>query len=262
MFSSVQCYARTISSALDIRPACIWRKALGLRAFFHSLRDFRSRCDWPIDIEAKLGDKDEAAGALGEYFWQDLWVARRVLEIAPRRLVDVGSRIDGFVAHVACHRPVEIIDRRELNSTVPGVRFHCLDIMEMPDEWRGVADCVTCLHTIEHFGLGRYGDDLDPEAWRQGLQQLASLLEPGGRLILSTPIGYERVKFNSHRIFDPGTVVAAAKESRLTLQCFAFLENSRLRSGPVVLSEAMESDMSRLSRDKYSLGVFEFIAPV
>jgi hypothetical protein len=134
--------------------------------------------------------------------------------------------------------------------------------LDLPDSWIGVTDCVTCLHTIEHFGLGRYGDSLDPEAWQMGLRQLALMLEPGGRLILSTPIGYERVKFNAHRIFDPGIFVAAAMESGLVLDRFAFLEGSCLRNGPIVLSEAVESDMARLSRQKYSLGIFEFVAPV
>jgi hypothetical protein len=260
MLSTLQWYARTIGVALDVDLPRIWKKAKKLPSFRRALRDFRSRCSWPIEIEPKLGDDEECAGTLHEYFWQDYWVVRRILQLAPRRVVDVGSRIDGFVANVSCHRQIDVIDRRDLVSEIPGVKFHRIDLLELPESWVGTADCVTCLHTIEHFGLGRYGDNLDPEAWRQGLKQLALLLESGGRLILSTPIGRERVKFNAHRIFHPRTIVDGAADAGLSLERFAYLDGSRLGNGPVVVSEAMEADMANLSRAKYSLGIFEFIA--
>jgi len=54
---------------------------------------------------------DPGGDASGHYFHQDLIVARRIFERDPRKHVDVGSRIDGFVAHLAVFRQVEVIDR-------------------------------------------------------------------------------------------------------------------------------------------------------
>ena len=84
-------------------------------------------------------DKKTSAGsAYGGYFWQDLYVAQRIFKNNPERHIDVGSRIDGFVAHVATFRPIEVIDVRPLNSTIPNVQFTQLDIMNtITDEWGG-----------------------------------------------------------------------------------------------------------------------------
>src|SRR5262245_51188927 len=48
-----------------------------------------------------LSDYGGAAGvARGHYFYMDLWAARKIFKAAPSRHVDIGSRIDGFVAHL------------------------------------------------------------------------------------------------------------------------------------------------------------------
>jgi len=56
---------------------------------------------------------------------------------------------------------------------------------------------------IEHVGLGRYGDPLDPEGSAKAARELARVLAPGGHLYLSAPVGRARVCFNAHRVFDP-----------------------------------------------------------
>lgn len=140
--------------------------------------------------------------ASGHYFHQDLAVARDIFRSNPRRHIDVGSRVDGFVAHVAAFRDIEVCDIRPITTPVEGIIFHHLDLMSMGDDWFGVADSVSCLHALEHFGLGRYGDPIDFDGWRKGLDNLRALLEPGGTLYLSVPTGrHQRIEFNAHRIF-------------------------------------------------------------
>jgi SAM-dependent methyltransferase len=144
----------------------------------------------------------EAGEASGHYFHQDLLVARDIFRSNPRRHIDVGSRVDGFVAHVAAFRDIEVCDIRPITTPVEGITFHHMDLMSMSDEWFGVADSVSCLHALEHFGLGRYGDLVDFDGWRKGLDNLRDLLEPGGTLYLSVPTGMQqRIEFNAHRIF-------------------------------------------------------------
>jgi hypothetical protein len=49
---------------------------------------------------------------------------------------------------------------------------------------------VLCVSTIEHVGLGWYGEAPQaPEADRQAVKRLAELLRPGGRLVLTVPYG-------------------------------------------------------------------------
>jgi hypothetical protein len=134
-------------------------------------------------------------------------VARWVREAAPQRHVDVGSRLDGFIGHLALFREVEVLDIRPMKEVVRGVTFHQVNVMQaLPERWVAATDSLSCLHTIEHFGLGRYGDPIDPEGHEGGLKQLKSMVRPGGRLYLSTPIGPQRIEFNAHRVFAPATM--------------------------------------------------------
>ena len=61
----------------------------------------------------------------------------------------------------------------------------------------------TCLSTIEHIGLGRYGDPIDPWGDVKMARNLARLLRPGGTLLISFPCGPGCVVFNKHRIYTP-----------------------------------------------------------
>jgi ubiquinone/menaquinone biosynthesis C-methylase UbiE len=55
---------------------------------------------------------------------------------------------------------------------------------------------------IEHIGLGRYGDPIDPEGSEKALTELKRVVQPGGNLYISVPIDDEnRVYFNAHRAF-------------------------------------------------------------
>lgn len=156
-----------------------------------------------------LGEWNQPSGELGAYFFQDQIAARWVHEDRPVRHVDIGSRIDGFIGHLTVFREVEVMDLRPMPIAIPGVRFHQFDLMqEIPAEWVDGTDSLSCLHTIEHFGLGRYGDQLDPDGHLKGLAQLKRMVASGGRLILSTPVGHERVEFNAHRVFSPATMLS------------------------------------------------------
>lgn len=151
-----------------------------------------------------LHEKSEPAGsATGHYFHQDLLVAQMIYRAQPERHIDVGSRVDGFVAHLATFREVEAIDVRPLVSTTPNIKFLCADLMaELPPSLVNATDSLSCLHAIEHFGLGRYGDPLQYEGHLRGLANLRRMLKPGGTLYLSTPISArQRIEFNAHRVF-------------------------------------------------------------
>jgi Caenorhabditis protein of unknown function, DUF268 len=145
---------------------------------------------------------DEGGVASGHYFHQDLLVARKIFENHPIRHIDVGSRIDGFVAHVATFRTIEVLDTRAISSQVPGISFAQADLMNLPAKYVNCTDSLSCLHTLEHIGLGRYGDKIDFDGWLLALQNLWKMLKSNGILYLSVPTGkIQRVEFNAHRVF-------------------------------------------------------------
>lgn len=152
---------------------------------------------------AILDEKNAFSGtAKGHYFHQDIFVANRIFRAVPERHVDVGSRIDRFVAHVAAFRQIEVFDIRPLVAKTHDIHFRQIDLAdELPDEFVGCTDSLSCLHTVEHFGLGRYGDRIQYDGHRVGLRNLTRVLCAGGTLCFSVPIGPQRVEFNAHRVF-------------------------------------------------------------
>lgn len=79
------------------------------------------------------------------------------------------------------------------------------DIVRLPFR-TGSIKSLSCLHVLEHVGLGRYGDPIDPAGSQRAAAELQRVLATGGRLFLSVPVGRERVCFNAHRVFEPSTV--------------------------------------------------------
>jgi Caenorhabditis protein of unknown function, DUF268 len=86
-------------------------------------------------------------------------------------------------------------------------------------------DSLACLHAVEHFGLGRYGDPIDINGWHTGLKNMAMMLSPGGVLYLSVPVGRQSIEFNAHRVFDPETIVSAGREFGMKLVDFSLVDD-------------------------------------
>ena len=176
-----------------------------------------------------LSDFDSNAGtASGQYFHQDLLVANFVYEASPVRHIDVGSRIDGFVAHVASFRSIEVFDVRSLpKSPHRNIDFRQFDIVNGVIEVIEKSDSISCLHALEHFGLGRYGDPINPNGHLIGFRNLAKMLNQNGILYLGVPIGREnKVHFNAHRVFHPLEVLKWMQSSSLELLRFDFVDDN------------------------------------
>jgi hypothetical protein len=147
--------------------------------------------------------RDSAGSAKGHYFWQDLICARWIFEKTPKSHFDVASRVDGFIAHLLSFREVTILDIRPLEVNIPNLTVTLGDAQKDLSHLSGKFDSVSSLHSIEHFGLGRYGDVLDVEGHEKGLRNIASCVSPYGYLYVSFPIGKAAVEFNAQRIIDP-----------------------------------------------------------
>lgn len=205
------------------------------------------------EIKPYLDDRHDAAGtAKGHYFLQDLWAAQRVFRHQAADHVDVGSRVDGFVAHVASFRPVRYVDIRVIETAVPNLIGVRGSVCELPFADRSIAS-LSCLHVIEHIGLGRYGDPLDPDGWKLALSELERVLAPGGRLLVGTPCGRQRVVFHAHRVFDPRMIVDAMPGLRL--EEFSLIENG----GSTAWRENVGLDAA--AKLDFGCGLFVFTRP-
>lgn len=155
-----------------------------------------------------LSDKYQQAGDINSYFWQDLWAARLICKDNPELHYDIGSRIDGFIAHLLAFREnVKLIDIRDLESEVDGVDFICADATNLENIEDNSIESLSALCSLEHFGLGRYGDPVDPEAHIKAFKAIQRVMKKGGNIYISVPVGVELLAFNAHRIYNPNTIV-------------------------------------------------------
>jgi len=202
-----------------------------------------------------LTDRFAQSGIIcGHYFYQDLHVARRIHENKPKLHVDVGSRIDGFVAHVASFRPIEVIDIRPLKLNIQNIQFIQADLMKVGDgSLVNYCDSLSCLHALEHFGLGRYGDTVAYNGHLAGLRNLSLMLKPGGKFYLSVPIGPQRVEFNAHRIFSVEYILALI-EGQFKLDSFSFVDDEGVFHNDVAIGEV---DSKASFGCIYGCGIFE-----
>ena len=190
--------------------------------FFRDMKAYNSLNTRPefhasvAEMRPYLYDWDDNAGSLGYYFWQDLWAARKIFQNRPSDHYDIGSRVDGFIAHVLPFMPVTMIDIRPLPQKVEGLKFIQADATNLD----GIADrsimSLSSLCAPEHFGLGRYGDPVDPEACFKGMKSMQRVLAPGGHLYIAVPVGDENgVAFNAHRIYKPELVAETMSDLQL-----------------------------------------------
>lgn len=246
-----------ISSAqFGIDPIKAFRSLRGFPRYVRDLIRFRAIYSGRLEFKPCLFDWYEEGGTTkSEYFWQDLLVARMIFSANPKMHVDIGSRVDGFVAHVASFRKIEVLDFRPITANIPGVIFTQADLMNPPENLTGYCDSLSCLHALEHFGLGRYGDPVDPNGFERGFVNMAGLLRQDGIFYLSVPIGLERVEFNANRVFDPRTIVNMGLKNSLQLSTLTVIQPG----GTVEILALDELHLSDLASQRYALGIFIFV---
>ena len=164
------------------------------------------------------GDKYANNGIVKDssYFIQDIWGARKVAEHKPSVHYDVGSSVVGFIAHLlGMNQKICLIDIRPMNSLDTsflnaggGVRYIQADATNLEHIEDNSIESISALCSVEHFGLGRYGDPINPDAWYLALKSFQRVVKSGGRIYISVPVGViDKVCFNAHRVYRPQTII-------------------------------------------------------
>jgi SAM-dependent methyltransferase len=201
-----------------------------------------------------LTERFESSGTMnGHYFHQDLLVARKIFNNKPIRHVDIGSRTDGFVAHVAVFREIEVMDIRNQIINVKNIIFKQADLMNLPDNMVEYADSISALHSIEHFGLGRYGDPIDYYGHIKGLNNIYKMLKQGGRFYFSVPIGKQRIEYNAHRVFSVNYLLNLFKNNYV-IDSFSYVDDHGDLFEDCALTQ---NNINNNFSCKYGCGIFE-----
>lgn len=197
---------------------------------------------------------EQSGGASGHYFHQDLLVAQKIFKNNPNYHLDIGSRVDGFIAHVASFRKIDVMDIRLQKNHSENINFIKGDLTRINKKKFNSYDSVSCLHTIKHIGLGRYGDNIIPNGYKIAIENLKNIVKKNGILYLSTPIGKnERIEFNAHRVFNINTILKLFNDWELL--SFSYVDDFGNLHKNINLNKL---DLSNNYNLNWGCGIFEF----
>lgn len=197
---------------------------------------------WPC-----LWDSVKSTNFDSHYFFQGAWLARKIKASRPVALhVDIGSSVM-CIGVLSAFVETVFVDYRPLNVSLLNLNCIAGDITALSFDSDSV-ESLSCLHVIEHIGLGRYGDPIDHEGSIKAAAELERVVKPGGKLYISTPVGMERICFNAHRIFDP--LFLCSIFPKMDLISFAFVDD---------MQNLNTDSTPEMARDLvYGCGFFEF----
>jgi hypothetical protein len=170
----------------------------------------------------------------------------------PAEHVDIGSDLR-FVTIASAFVPISFYDYRPAPVSLSGLKAGHADLLRLPFA-DGSIKSLSCMHVLEHVGLGRYGDPLDPAGDIKAAGELMRVLSPGGQLLMVVPIGRPRVAFNAHRVYSVAQVLALVRPLRL--EQFVLIPDHP-RDGDLV----ERPSESLLETQVYGCGCFRLVRP-
>ncbi|MFY0651318.1 MAG: DUF268 domain-containing protein [Cyclobacteriaceae bacterium] len=133
------------------------------------------------------------------YIYHTAWANRKLIEITPKKHVDISSSLY-FSALASAHTQVEFYDYRPPNLILDNFTAKSGDLCDLPFESNSV-ESISCMHVVEHVGLGRYGDPIDYDGDLKAMSELIRVLKLKGHMLFVVPIGKPKIIFNAHRIY-------------------------------------------------------------
>ena len=131
--------------------------------------------------------------------------------------------------------------------------FKKLNLTNVKSKYFNYTDSLSCLHTIEHLGLGRYGDKIDVNAHLTGFNNLIKILKQKGRLYVSLPISeFDRTYFNAHRTFNPLNILNWSK-TNIILERFDYINDK----GELKINKNIKKE--NFKNLIHGLGIYTFV---
>lgn len=194
-------YSRIANHRLNRRKLKAFKEQFNLFTNLdHSMR-FRINYD---DIYPCLDDNTAYTGFDSHYVYHPAWAARVVKEINPVKHVDISSSLH-FCSMLSAFVPVDFYDFRPARLNLSNLNALAGDLTCLPFEDNSI-ECISCMHTIEHIGLGRYGDPIDPDGDIKAINELKRVAKVNGSILFVTPVGHPKIVFNAHRIYHPNMI--------------------------------------------------------
>ena len=200
----------------------------------------------------RLGDKTPTTSFDRQYVFHTAWAARILARTLPEVHIDISSSVY-FAALVSAFIKVKFYDYRPADLKLNGLQSGTANLTALPFPDMSVPS-LSCMHVVEHVGLGRYGDPLDYNGDLKAVYELKRVLAKGGNLLFAVPVdGKPRVMFNAHRIYSFDQIISYFEE--LELMDFALIPEAKENGG---LIEHATKEMADAQTTDYGCGCFWF----
>lgn len=163
------------------------------------------------------------------YIYHPAWAARVLKKIHPKKHIDISSTLT-FSSIISAFIPVEFYDYRPAPLFLDGLKSKRGDLMKLPFRTNSV-ESISCMHTVEHIGLGRYGDPLDPKGDLKAIHELKRVVKEGGNILFVVPMGKPMLRFNAHRIYSYSQIISYF--DGFLLKEFSLLPDNAFKSGMI-----------------------------
>ena len=224
-------------------------------------RDFREfqsqageRARFPMRWDDRLPCLDDNKGYTDfdwHYVFHTAWAARLLAANPPARHVDIASSLY-FVSIASAFVPVDFYDYRPVSLQLSGLTSRHADLLALPFEDRSLPS-LSCMHVVEHIGLGRYGEPVDVDGDLKAMTELRRVLAAGGSLFFVVPVGQPRIQFNAHRVYSYQQIVESFADLELVEFSLQpdFPRCELVRNAPPALADEQH----------YACGCFHFVRP-
>ena len=199
------------------------------------------------DFYPCIKDKTIKTNFDAHYVYHTSWAARKVREIYPVLHTDISSSLY-FSGIVSAFVPIDFYDFRPAELKLSNLTSKHADLIKLPFGDNSI-NSISCMHTVEHIGLGRYGDPIDPYGDIKAINELIRVTAIGGSLLFVVPVGKPKIEFNAHRIYSYEQISQYFKD--LKLKEFSLITDS----GDFIENAKIEHVQER----EYGCGCFWFI---
>lgn len=183
------------------------------------------------------------------YIYHPAWAARIVKQINPEFHIDISSTLH-FCSILSAFIPVKFYDYRPAKLNLSHLESDNADLTQLHFSDNSISS-LSCMHTIEHIGLGRYGDPFDYDGDLKAATELTRVLTSGGNLLIVVPVGKPKIMFNAHRIYSYNQVLDMFKNMQL-------MEFSLITDDALSIGMTFNASKELADQQKYGCGCFWF----
>lgn len=152
------------------------------------------------DFYPCLDDCTSKTGFDAHYTYHPAWALRILAQTKPEVHVDISSSLN-FCTTLSAFIPTEFYDYRPAQLNLSNLKCGRADLCKLHFDDNSIKS-LSCMHVVEHIGLGRYGDEIDPDGDLKSISELKRVLAVGGDLLFAVPIAQKpKIQFNGNRVY-------------------------------------------------------------